>query len=145
MKLTRNEMYIAAAMGVKAPFLPVNGKEEKKLFSKLIGKSKTTTIDFDDMALVWWCKYVNGTSIFPKLSAYLRTYETAWLRNQAARSAMVAAKPAANILKQVMTKTKFVPVVPTVPPPVSPASSAAQTAPPAAPVAHWQSYRRMYR
>ena len=36
MKLARNEKYIAEAMGVKVPFLPVCGKDEKKLFSDLV-------------------------------------------------------------------------------------------------------------
>jgi hypothetical protein len=66
----------------------------------------------------------NGKSVFPKLPAYLRTriYETTWLRNQAARSAMASAKPKLDILRQVMKKTSY---VSTVPPPVPPALSAA--------------------
>ena len=36
MELTRNEKYIAIAMGVKVPFLPVCGKDEKKLFCDLV-------------------------------------------------------------------------------------------------------------
>ena len=36
MELTRNEKYIANAMGVKVPFLPVCGKDEKKLFCGLV-------------------------------------------------------------------------------------------------------------
>ena len=36
MDLTRNEKYIAKAMGVKVPFLPVCGKDEKKLFCDLV-------------------------------------------------------------------------------------------------------------
>ena len=83
------------------------------------------------MALAW-CTYVNGKSVFPKLLAYLRIYETTWLRNQAARSAMASAKPKLDILRQVMKQTSY---VSTVPPPVPPALSAAQTAPPAAPAA----------
>ena len=35
-ELTRNEKYIANAMGVKVPFLPVCGKDEKKLFCDLV-------------------------------------------------------------------------------------------------------------
>ena len=53
----------------------------------------------------------NGKSVFPKLPAYLRTriYETTWLRNQAARSAMASAKPKLDILRQVMKKTSMCP------------------------------------
>ncbi|HIF21963.1 MAG TPA: hypothetical protein EYQ27_08660, partial [Gemmatimonadetes bacterium] len=36
MDLTRNEKYIAKAMGVKVPFLPVHGKDEKKLFEDIV-------------------------------------------------------------------------------------------------------------
>ena len=36
MELTRNEKYITNAMGVKVPFLPVCGKDEKKLFCDLV-------------------------------------------------------------------------------------------------------------
>ena len=106
MDLTRNEKYIAKAMGVKVPFLPVHGKDEKKLFCDLVTGSTTAALDFDQMALDW-CGHVNGKTIFPKLPAYLRTYETTWKRNQAARAAMRAAKPATEILKQLLAKTAY--------------------------------------
>ena len=54
-----------------------------------------------------WCGHVNGKTIFPKLPAYLRSYETTWKRNQAARAAMRAAKPAAEILKQLLAQTAY--------------------------------------
>ena len=53
MDLTRNEKYIAKAMGVNVPFLPVHGKDEKKLFCDLVTGSTTAALDFDQMALDW--------------------------------------------------------------------------------------------
>jgi len=130
MDLTRNEKYIAKAMGVKVPFLPVHGKDEKKLFCNLVTGSTTATLDFDQMALDW-CGHVNGKTIFPKLPAYLRTYETTWKRNQAARAAMCAAKPAAEILKQLLAKTAYAPPAAAAPTPdvAGGAASAAADAP----------------
>lgn len=104
MDLTRNEKYIAKAMGVKVPFLPVCGDAEKRLFSRLVSNSATAVLDFDEMALEW-CDYVDGKTIFPKLPAYLRTYETTWKRNQAARTAVEAAKPGTDLMKQLMART----------------------------------------
>ena len=47
MDLTRNEKYIAKAMGVKVPFLPVHGKDEKKLsrLCKRCGKYKDKKVN----------------------------------------------------------------------------------------------------
>jgi hypothetical protein len=132
MDLTRNEKYIAKAMGVKVPFLPVHGKDEKKLFCDLVTGSTTAALDFDQMALDW-CGHVNGKTIFPKLPAYLRTYETTWKRNQAARAAMRVAKPANDILKQLMKKTGHAPPATAAPAPdaAGGAAGAAAGAPPA--------------
>ena len=132
MDLTRNEKYIANAMGAKVPFLPVHGKDGKKLFCDLVTGSTTAALDFDQMALDW-CGHVNGKTIFPKLPAYLRTYETTWKRTQAVRAAMRVAKPANDILKQLMKKTGHAPPATAAPAPdaAGGAAGAAAGAPPA--------------
>ena len=43
-------------------------------------------VDFDTMA-VEWCKYVNARTIWPKLSAQLRSYYRRWVVNMCVREA----------------------------------------------------------
>ena len=83
------------------PFLPVCGEAESKLFSQLVSSSSTAKLDYDSMAIKW-CAHVNGTSIFPKLPAYLRAHETKWQRNKASRAMQDSTVGAANLLKQVL-------------------------------------------
>ena len=84
-KLTRDELFLCHQSGFELPFLPVDTLEEVKLFNQLALKSKQSgnlnqAIDFDKMAIEW-CDYVNGTTIFPKLPVYLRSYHPTMLAN----------------------------------------------------------------
>ena len=77
-------------MGFELPFLPVDTPEEVKLFNKLALKFKESgnlskVLDFDKMAIEW-CDYVDGTTIFPKLPVYLRSYHPNMLANQFMRA-----------------------------------------------------------
>jgi len=100
MDLTRGEKYIAERMGVKAPFLPVHSKAERQLFARLVAECKDSTLDFDKMAIEW-CRSVDGKTIFPKLPVYLRTYHTAWQKNNAARDAAREAAAGAKVLTRI--------------------------------------------
>lgn len=63
----------------------------KCFFNQLINlKSKQSgylnkAIDFDKMSIEW-CDYVYGTTIFPKLPVYIRSYHPTMLANQFIRS-----------------------------------------------------------
>ena len=54
---------------------------------------------------IQWCRRVDGVSIFPKLPVYLRTYETEWKRNRAAREAATKAAEGVKTLTRVNTIT----------------------------------------
>jgi hypothetical protein len=71
-KFTGEMKYLYKAMGVKVPFLPIHGVMEAELFTRLV--LELPIFDESLMAMIEWCKYVNGTTIFPKLPVYLRIY-----------------------------------------------------------------------
>jgi hypothetical protein len=69
-EFTREMKYLSRAMQVKVPFLPMYGVDEAKLFSR-----RLVLPQFDeDHMVIGWCKYGNGTTIFPKLPVYKRMY-----------------------------------------------------------------------
>ena len=96
-KLTSEQRFIAKAMGTDLPFLPFTEKEEKELFSRF--KAIIQTQDNDEAAL-WWCQYVDGVNIFPKLPVHFRVYREKWLNNRRARDCMNRAKSGADKLKE---------------------------------------------
>jgi hypothetical protein len=77
-------------MGTQAPFVPMHGEEECKLFDLLV-RTTCPNLDFGEMALKW-SAHVGGIQIFPKLPVYLRTHHAAWLRNQRVREAVKTAR-----------------------------------------------------
>jgi hypothetical protein len=78
--------FICEAMGVEVPFLPVHGEDERKLFVRLVREMEGP---FNaDLMSKEWCKFVNATSIFPKLPVHLRTYHEQYSRNCRVRDAV---------------------------------------------------------
>ena len=67
---------------------------------------QTGALDFDSMALDWRTS-VNGTTIFPKLPAYFRSYQTTFNRNVAARSAMDSTKPQHDLVLRLNARTNL--------------------------------------
>lgn len=59
---TGNLLFICTAMDIPIPFLPVDGKDECKLFSGIM-LEEMTHFDADKMALKW-IEYVDGVSIW---------------------------------------------------------------------------------
>ena len=102
-KFTSDQRYLCKCMGTVAPFLPVHGEKENKLFDKLI-RSKRIDLDMDQMALDW-CDYVDGIEVFPKLPVYLRTHYANWLRNVNVREAVKVAAKGKAFLKQINEDT----------------------------------------
>ena len=101
-KFSSEMKYIARAMGVKIPFLPLHGSEEAKLFSHLVLSMPTA---FHDLLMALeWIKHVNGSTIFPKLPVYLRMYHERWERNQRVRDAVRNSKTELQLLQQVNNK-----------------------------------------
>eukprot|EP00804_Cyclotella_cryptica_P030502 CCRYP_008559-RA/>CCRYP_008559-RA protein AED:0.95 eAED:0.95 QI:0/0/0/0.33/1/1/3/0/557 len=79
-KLTREQNYIAKAMGTTLPFLPFVHKDERKAFARFVLEGKG---DFDyNLASEYWCKFVDGKNIMPKLPSQLRTYNNTWSRTR---------------------------------------------------------------
>ncbi len=58
-KFTGEMKYLCKAMGVKVPFLPIHGVMEAELFTRLV--LELPSFDESLMAMIEWCKYVNGT------------------------------------------------------------------------------------
>jgi hypothetical protein len=56
-----------------------------------------STIDYDALAIEW-CKYVNGTTIFPKLPVYLKQHHTVWQKNQRIKDALAKIQPSIDSL-----------------------------------------------
>jgi hypothetical protein len=100
-------------MNKKLPLLPVVGKEEYKLFEKLVvGKDEHQLfeelvltvpqgpLNFEQMAIEW-CKKVDAVNIFPKLLVYLCTHYSKWQRNQRVRDAVAKAAPGEAWLREI--------------------------------------------
>jgi hypothetical protein len=96
-KMSSELKFIAKAMGVLLPFLPVHGKDEMQLFVHLI-LTATGEFNADEMALQW-CTHVNGTTIFPKLPVYLRVYHEIYLKNRRVKDAVKAMKSDLELLE----------------------------------------------
>jgi len=97
-KFSRDLQFICDSIGVRIPFLPVNGKEEYMLFTLLV--HEMSGFDAERMAIEW-CKYVDGEAIFPKLPVYLREYYKRWQRNKRIQDAIKNMKPELELLAQV--------------------------------------------
>jgi hypothetical protein len=99
--LSSDQRYLCEAMGTPLPLLPIHGKQEHTLFSKLaleqLKGKKNVAIDFDALAIEW-CAYVNGASIFPKLPVYLNQHFTSWQCNQRIKDTLRAAQPLIDAL-----------------------------------------------
>jgi hypothetical protein len=59
--------------------------------------------------VIEWCKYVNGTTIFPKLPVYLRLYYERWERNQRIRDAIRNSKGEVDLLAEVNSSHMLLP------------------------------------
>jgi hypothetical protein len=69
--------FMCQALGIPIPFLPVSGKDEYRLITLLV--HHLSGFDDEKMAIVEWCKHVDGVSIFPKLPVYFCGYHNPWL------------------------------------------------------------------
>jgi len=84
-------------MDIPIPFLPVDGEDECKPFSRIM-LEEMTHFDADKMELKW-IEYVDGVNIFPKLPAQLRQYHTKWERNRCVQKAVKSMKSDLEILE----------------------------------------------
>ena len=84
--LTDDLAFLAKRTGVSIPFLPVSGRDEYELFTKLVLK-QPGAFDEYEMALTW-CDYVDGKTIFPKLPIYLRNHYEKFQKNQRIKDAV---------------------------------------------------------
>lgn len=103
-KLTLDQQYLADCMGVQLPFLPVDGPEETRLFTKLVLEQRNETPDFAAMALEW-CQHVDGHSVYPKLPVYLRLHHSNWQVNSRVREAVTGAAAGHAALARLNTAT----------------------------------------
>jgi len=127
-KLSGDQRYLCAAMGTSLPLLPVHGKEENALFSRLALaqlRGSSSTIDFDKLALTW-CEYVNGTTVFPKLPVYLRQHYAAWQKSQRIKDTLKRIQPQLDALNATLAAPS--PALAAAPAPAEPTTGAATTA-----------------
>ena len=87
--------FLCDAMGTKIPLRPVITIEERKLFSRFILRTKH--FHAEKMA-VDWCEHVDGSTIYPKLPVYLRTYHKKWEKNYRIRDAVRKTKSQVSLL-----------------------------------------------
>jgi hypothetical protein len=90
LKLTREQKYIAKAMGTDLPFLPFVHKDEHRAFAKYVLDGKGV-LDFK-LASEEWCDVVDGKSIMPKFPAHIRTHNETWSRNKRVEESVKSAK-----------------------------------------------------
>ena len=105
--LSSDQRYLCGAMGTPLPLLPIHGKQELALFSKLaleqLGGKENVSINFDALAIEW-CSHVDGRIIFPKLPVYLKQHFTSWQRNQRIKDTLRAAQPQIDALLAMFAK-----------------------------------------
>lgn len=97
-KLSREQKFLCQAQGVSLPFLPFTTPEEKKVFSKHYSVISKKT---EHEATIWWCKHVDGVTIFPKLPVHFRDHLKKWLKSNRTENAVRAAKKGAEKLKEI--------------------------------------------
>ncbi|KAG7364660.1 hypothetical protein IV203_037862 [Nitzschia inconspicua] len=97
-KLTADMKFLCEAWGVKLPFLPVNGKDEFRVFSRIMFRADFARFDSEQMAHLWM-EYVNGYTVYPKLPSQLREYHKAWERNKRIKRAEERMKTDSEMLK----------------------------------------------
>lgn len=102
-KLTGDRLYIAEAMELPLPLLPLCHPEASAKFAQVV-RNYLPNPDFHKMA-VDWCKYVNGDTIMPALPAHLRLHFTKWQRNERVRDAVRAAKAGIDVLNALNAAT----------------------------------------
>ncbi|KAG7374501.1 hypothetical protein IV203_013596 [Nitzschia inconspicua] len=83
---------------MKLPFLPVNGKDEFRVFSRIMLRADFARFDSEQMAHLWM-EYVNGYTVYPKLPSQLREYHKAWERNKRIKRAEERMKTDSEMLK----------------------------------------------
>ncbi|KAG7361532.1 hypothetical protein IV203_036633 [Nitzschia inconspicua] len=97
-KLTADMKFLCEAWGVKLPFLPVNGKDEFRVFSRIMFRADFARFDSEQMAHLW-LEYVNRYTVYPKLPSQLREYHKAWERNKRIKRAEERMKTDSEMLK----------------------------------------------
>ena len=85
------------ALGIPIPFLPVDGEDEYKLFSRLL-LFVLKRFDDNEMALKWM-EFVDGVKIFPKHPHQLRKYHKVWERNRRVKDAVENMKSETKMLE----------------------------------------------
>ena len=100
---TSDQIYLCKCMGTPAPFLPLHGEEENKLFSRLV-RTTCSDLDMNKMAIEW-CKHVDGVEIFPKLPAYLRKHLAVYQKNHRIRESTQNALAGEVVLAQINAET----------------------------------------
>ncbi len=88
--LTREQKYLAKAMGTSLPFLPFVDKDEQKAYATFVLEGKGE-IDYN-IAAERWIDYVDGKNVMPKLPSQLRTYNETWSRNRRVAESVKNAK-----------------------------------------------------
>ena len=102
-KFTTDQRFLCLRMGTIAPFLPVHGEQECRLFDSLI-RTTCNDLNMDKMAIEW-CTHVDGVDIFPKLPVYLRTHYSSWIHSENVRQAVRRAASGDAALKMLNEAT----------------------------------------
>ena len=102
-KFTTDQRFLCLRMGTIAPFLPVYGEKECRLFDSLI-RTTCNDLNMDKMAIEW-CTHVDGVDIFPKLPVYLRTHYSSWIHSENVRQAVKSAAKGDAALKMLNDAT----------------------------------------
>ena len=100
-KLSLEQKAISRAQGVRLSMLLFATLKEKSLFTKhysIISKKTETEL------AIWWCQFVDGINVFPKLPVHFRMHLKTWLKINRIENAIRAAKKGADKLKEINDK-----------------------------------------
>ncbi|EJK75836.1 hypothetical protein THAOC_02434 [Thalassiosira oceanica] len=97
--LTRDQQYLASAVGSPLPYLPFACKEENQKFAEMI-LSAESPLD-DAKAAMVWTKFVDGVNIMPNFDSHIRSHRVKFDRNQRVRQCVDNMKSGQALLDEV--------------------------------------------
>lgn len=113
-RLKYDAAQVAQRFGVPVPPLPVTGKRERALYSRL---SASCGADFQKMACEW-ATQVDAITVFPKLPVQLRLYHKIWMQNSKVKAAIVDHAHGLAITSEILKETEASLPNPVMPPPM---------------------------
>jgi hypothetical protein len=101
-ELTKEQAYLALHQNCKLPLTPMTHPDEAKAFRELLLEDPTLARESEmERAAFAYLKYVNGTTIMPKLPVYLRVQLQIVLQSQKINDAVKSIEPELKRLREI--------------------------------------------